>query len=87
LQLTQALRVTDSGTLRRFEAALLLLLLSAGVFLAASELVDSEDWCGGLVEEGRILRKDIVEPIPIKPCGIFVGKTGTNVENGDETGC
>jgi len=56
LQLTQALRVTDSGTRRRFE---LLLLLSGWAFLA-SELVDSEDWAGTLVEEGRILRKDIV---------------------------
>ena len=68
LQLTQALRVTDSGTLRRFEVALLL-LLSAGVLFAASEFVDSEDWCSGLVGEGRMLRKDIVELIPIKPCG------------------
>jgi hypothetical protein len=65
LQVTQALRVTDSGTRRRFE---LLLLLSGWAFLA-SELVDSEDWAGTLVEEGRILRKDIVRKVCPRPYG------------------
>jgi hypothetical protein len=59
LQLTQALRVTDSGTRRRFEP---MPLLSDWAFFA-SELADSEDWAGVLVEEGRILRKDIVKKV------------------------
>jgi hypothetical protein len=62
LQVTQALRVTDSGTRRRFEAPLLLLSLGVLFFAASAELVDSDvDSCSWLlVDEGRMLRKDIV---------------------------
>lgn len=65
LQLRQALRVTDSGTLRRFDEE----LLSAGVSFSprgrrgSDPVLSDVDWLGLLADallspkEGRILRK------------------------------
>lgn len=68
LQLRQALRVTDSGTLRRLDEEALVsgVSFSSRGRRGSDPVLSDVDWLGLLVEallspnEGRILRKDIL---------------------------